>query len=291
MRSESGRLNIAIQNNGRLTGETFTLLRSCGLDFDSEGKSLRRPCRNFDLDILALRDDDIPEYVQNGVADLGIIGMNLVVEKEARVKTLARLGFGNCRLEICVPEHSAIGCVDDLRGKRIATSYPSTLAGFLRSEEMECGIVYVSGTVELAPSLDVADAICDIVSTGSTARMNGLRPLHTVLESESVLIANHRALADGRKSDLIDRLMIRIRGSIEARGRRYMMLNAPRAALENITAIIPSLRSPTVVPLADENMVAVHSVIAEDVFWDVMENLKRAVASDIIVIPIETIIG
>lgn len=291
MISRNGRLKIAIQKSGRLTAETLALLRSCGLDFDMEGKALHRPCRNFEIDILALRDDDIPEYVQDGVADIGIIGRNLIVETGACVSVLAPLGFGICRLMLCVPEHSAYREVADLRGKRIATSYTATLASFLATERMECEIVHLSGAVELAPALDVADAICDIMSTGSTARINGLRPIHTVLESESVLVANAASLADRKKRELIDRVLIRIHGRLEARGKRYMMLNAPRAALPMLAAIIPSLRSPTIVPLADENMVAVHSVIAEDVFWDVMENLKRAGASDIVVLPIETIIA
>jgi ATP phosphoribosyltransferase len=290
MRRINGRLKITLQNNGRLTDGSVALLRSCGLEFEFQKQSLYSPCRNFDLDVLALRDDDIPEYVQDGVADLGIVGENVVIERGAHVKPLGRLGFGACRLVISVPVRSPIRSVRHLHGKRIATAYPNTLTQFLRAERLRCAIVELSGAVELAPMLDVADAICDIMSTGTTARVNGLRPLLTVLESEAVLIANPRALTARDKKTLIDRLLIRISGSLQARGKRYIMLNAPRSAVPRLKKIIPALKSPTIVPLAEEGMVALHSVIAEDVFWDVMEKLKKAGASDIIVVPIETII-
>ena len=290
MIASNGRLKIALQKSGRLTDESLALLRSCGLEFEFQKQSLYSPCRNFALDVLALRDDDIPEYVQDGVADLGIVGENVVAERGARVKTLNRLGFGGCRLMLSVPVRSSIRSLARLRGKRIATTYPNTLKRFLRSHKLRCEVVELSGAVELAPTLDVADAICDIVSTGTTARVNGLRPLLTVLESEALLVANPAALADKRKRALVDRLLIRISGSLQARGKRYIMLNAPVSAIPRLKKIIPALKSPTIVPLAEEGMVALHSVIAEDVFWDVMEQLKSAGASGIIVVPIETII-
>jgi len=290
MIANNGRLKIAIQKRGRLTDDSLTLLRACGLEFEFRQESLYSPCRNFDLDILALRDDDIPEYVQDGVADLGIVGENIVREKRARVETLLALGFGQCRLMISVPQRSPIRTVQELRHKRMATTYPTTLKGFLRQHHLKAEVVELRGSVELAPTLDVADAICDIISTGTTARVNGLRPLHAVLESEAILIAHRRALTGGKKRSLIERLLIRISGSLQARGRRYMMMNAPLSAVPRLKRIIPSLKSPTVVPLAEEGMVALHSVVPEDVFWDVMERLKKAGASDIIVVPIETII-
>ncbi|MEX2088919.1 MAG: ATP phosphoribosyltransferase [Bacteroidota bacterium] len=290
MIARNGRLKIAIQKSGRLTDESVNLLRACGLDFEFSKQGLYSPCKNFDLDLLSLRDDDIPEYVQDGVADLGIVGENIVREKRARVETLARLGYGSCRLMISVPQRSSIRTIQGLRGKRIATTYPGILAQFLRTNKLKAAIVELSGSVEIAPTLDVADAICDLLSTGTTARMNGLRPLHTVLESEATLITNKKSLLEKRKKELIDRLLIRISGSLQARGKRYMMMNAPAAAVPRLKTIIPSLKSPTVVPLAEAGMVALHSVIAEDVFWDVMEKLKKAGASDIIVVPIETII-
>jgi ATP phosphoribosyltransferase len=290
MIANNGRLKIAIQKSGRLTEDSLALLRACGLDFEFQKQSLYSPCRNFELDVLALRDDDIPEYVQDAVADLGIVGENIVREKQARVETIAKLGYGHCRLSLSVPQRSSIRSVKQLRGKRIATTYPSTLRRYLRRQSIRAEIIELSGAVELAPTLDVADAICDIVSTGTTARVNGLRPLETVLTSEAALVANRGTMRDPKKKLLVERLLIRISGSLQARGKRYMMMNAPTSAVPRLKRIIPSLKSPTIVPLAEEGMVALHSVIAEDVFWDVMENLKKAGASDIVVVPIETII-
>jgi len=290
MLATNGRLKIALQRSGRLTDESIGLLRACGLEFEFQKQSLYSPSRNFPLDILAIRDDDIPEYVQDGVADLGIVGQNILREKKTRVRELLPLGFGRCRLMISVPQRSTIRTARDLKRKRIGTTYPGILQRFLTEQGVNAEIIKLSGSVELAPTLDVADAICDIVSTGSTARMNGLRPLLTVLESEAVLIANRRSLQEKAKKADIERLLIRARGYLEARGKRYLMMNAPAKAVPHLKRIIPSLKSPTVVPLADSGMVAVHSVVAEDVFWDVMENLKKAGASDIIVTPIETII-
>jgi ATP phosphoribosyltransferase len=290
MKHRNGRLKIALQKNGRLTDDSIALLRAGGLEFEFQKQSLYSPCRNFDLDVLALRDDDIPEYVQDAVADLGIVGENIIREKRARVETIFPLGFGHCRLSISVPQRARIRSLKDLNRKRIATTYPATLTRFLREQGLKAEVIELSGAVEIAPTLDVADAICDIVSTGTTARMNGLRPLMTVLTSEAVLVANHATMKNPAKRHLIDRLKIRISGSLQARGKRYMMMNAPATAIPRLRRIVPGLKSPTVVPLADEGMVALHSVIPEDVFWDVMEKLKKAGASDIVVVPIEAII-
>lgn len=290
MLATNGRLKLALQRSGRLTDETVQLLRSCGLAFEHSRQALSSPCSNFDLDLLAIRDDDIPEYVQDGVAHLGIVGQNILSEKSARTRTLLPLGFGQCRLMISVPLRSRLRSLRDLNGTRIGTTYPVTLRAFLKAQKVRAEIVKLSGSVELAPALNVADAICDIVSTGSTARMNGLRPLLTVLESQAVLVANPKSLRDKRTGPLIERLLIRIRAVLEARGKRYLMMNAPANALPKLQKVIPSLKSPTVVPLAATGMVAVHSVVAEDVFWDVMERLKAAGASDIVVVPIETIV-
>lgn len=290
MIANNGRLKIAIQKNGRLTNETIALLRTAGLEFEYQNDSLYSLCRNFDLDILALRDDDIPEYVQDGVADLGIVGENILGEKRARVQTILKLGYGRCRLVVSVPQRSEIKLVKQLNRKRIATTYPSSLAEFLASRKLTAEIVELSGSVEIAPALNVADAVCDIVSTGTTAKMNGLRSLMTVLESEAVLVANPSAMKRPKPKSQIDRLLIRISGCLQARGKRYLMMNAPLRAVPKLQRLVPSLRSPTIVPLAEKGMVALHSVIAEDVFWDVMETLKKAGARDIIVTPIETII-
>jgi len=290
MLATNGRLKLALQRSGRLTEDTVRILRLCGLTFEFSKQSLYSPCSNFNLDLLAVRDDDIPEYVLDGVADLGIVGENILRERTANRKILLPLGFGMCRLMISVPQRSSIKKVRDLSGKRIGTTYPFTLRSYLAENKVNADIVELSGSVELAPTLDVADAICDIVSTGSTARMNGLRPIIAVMNSQAVLVANPKSLRDKKKGTLIDRLLIRLRGCLEAQGKRYLMMNAPADAIPQLQRIIPSLKSPTVVPLAERGMVAVHSVVAEDVFWDVMERLKQAGASDIIVVPIETII-
>jgi ATP phosphoribosyltransferase len=290
MLATNGRMKIAIQRNGRLTDDSVALLRACGLSFEFQKQSLYSPCRNFEMDVLAIRDDDIPEYVQDGVADLGIIGENILQERGADVHVLTPLGFGGCKLMISVPQRSSVRSIADLKGKRIGTTYPVILRSFLKASNVRAEIIELSGSVELAPSLNVADLICDIVSTGTTAKMNGLRIFCTVMESQAVLVASPAAMRDKKKRALIDRLMIRVRGSQEARGKRYLMMNAPAASVSKLKRVIPSLKSPTVVPLADSGMVAIHSVVAEDVFWDVMEKLKQAGASDIIVVPIETII-
>jgi len=290
MLATNGRMKIAIQRNGRLTEDSVSLLRACGLSFEFQKQTLYSPCSNFDLDVLAIRDDDIPEYVQDGVADLGIIGENVLQERNARVHLLAPLGFGGCKLMISVPQKSAIRKVSDLNGQRIGTTYPTILKSFLKDNKVRAEIVELSGSVELAPSLNVADVICDIVSTGTTAKMYGLRTFCAVLESQAVLVANRASMRDKKKRSIIDRLMIRVHGSHEASGKRYLMMNAPADSVPRLKRVIPSLKSPTVVPLAETGMVAIHSVVAEDVFWDVMEKLKKAGASDIIVVPIETII-
>ncbi len=286
----NGRLKIAIQKSGRLTDESVELLRKCGFDFEFQRHGLYSPCRNFDIDLLALRDDDIPEYVQDGVADLGIVGENLVRERNAKVKHLTRLGYGHCKLIISVPAKSKVTTLEKLKDKRIATTYPVTLKHFLRTNKMKADIVELSGAVELAPALDVADAICDIVSTGTTLRVNGLKPLTTVLESQAVLISNPTSYGGEKKRELIERLMIRISGCLQARGKRYMMMNAPAASIERLKKILPSLKSPTIVPLAEKDMIALHTVVGEDEFWDLMEKLKKNGARDIVVVPIETII-
>jgi ATP phosphoribosyltransferase len=291
MIAKNGRLKIAIQKSGRLTDPSIDLLRRCGLDFEFQRHSLYSPCRNFDIDLLALRDDDIPEYVQDGVADLGIVGENMVRERQAKVKSLLKLGYGQCRLVLSVPERSSFQKVKDLNQKRIATTYPVTLKNYLRTNKIKADIVELSGAVELAPTLDVADAICDIVSTGTTLKVNGLRQLTTVLESQAALVANTDSYADPGKRELIERLMIRLSGCLQARDKRYMMTNPPLKSIERLKAILPSLKSPTIVPLAEKDMVALHTVVAENDFWELMENLKKNGARDIVVVPIETIIS
>jgi ATP phosphoribosyltransferase len=291
MLSTNGRLKLAVQKDGRITEDSIALLKATGLDFDMRSRALFSPCRNFPLDILAVRDDDIPEYVQDGVSDFGIVGENILTEKGANVKIVEHLGFGKCQLAICTPRGGTIRKLAALKGKRIATSYPRTVREFLESQRIQAEVVEISGSVEITPALDVADATCDIISTGSTARMNGLEVIHTVMTSEAVLISNADVSKSPEKVRDAGQLLIRFRSVLNARGKKYLMMNAPLEAVEKIKRLVPGMNSPTVVPLAHPNMVAIHSVVAENVFWEVMEKLKEAGASDIIAVNIEKIVA
>jgi ATP phosphoribosyltransferase len=291
MLATNGRLKIAVQKDGRISEDSFALLKAMGFDFDVRSRSLFSPCRNFPLDILSVRDDDIPEYVQDGVSDFGIVGENITVERGSRVEIVDRLGFGKCQLAICAPKSGSIKDLSSLGGARIATSYPRTVKRFLETNDIEASIVEISGSVEITPALNVSDATCDIISTGSTARVNGLEVVHTVMTSEAILIGNPAALLAVEKKRDIGQFTLRLRSVLQARDKMYVMMNAPVDAVEKIKSLVPGMKSPTVVPLANRNMVAVHSVVSESVIWDVMENLKAAGASDIIVVPIVKIIA
>lgn len=290
MKFNSENLKIAVQKKGRLAEPSRQILKSIGLDFEHYEGRLFSPCRNFPLDILFLRDDDIPEYVQDGVTDLGIVGLNVVQEKAAQVVELDPLGFGTCTLSIAVPRNSSFRSVYDLENKRIATSYPRVLKRFLEMKKIKARIIEISGSVEITPSLDVADAICDLVSTGSTLQINELEPIEIVLKSEAFLIANPQSLKEPKRRELTERLRVRLQGNLRARRSKYVMMNAPNEALEEIRKILPGMKSPTVMPLAEEDMVAIHSVVPEEVFWDVMEKLRKTGASDILVVPIEKMV-
>lgn len=290
MKFDGENLKIAVQKKGRLAEPSRRLLKSIGLDFEHYEGRLFSPCLNFPLDILYLRDDDIPEYVQDGVTNLGIVGLNVVQEKGAQVVEMDSLGFGACTLSIAVPRNSSFRSVYDLEDKRIATSYPRILRRFLDTKKVKARIIEISGSVEITPSLDVADAICDLVSTGSTLQINELEPIEIVLKSEAFLIANPQSLKDRQRHELTERLRVRLQGNLRARRTKYVMMNAPNGALDEIKRILPGMKSPTVMPLAEEDMVAIHSVVPEEVFWDVMEKLRKTGASDILVVPIEKMV-
>lgn len=290
MKLDGDNLKIAIQRQGRLANSSIQILKSIGLDFDHYEGRLFSQCQNFPLDILFLRDDDIPEYVQDGVTDLGIVGLNVVQEKEARVAQLDGLDFGHCTLSIAAPRKGPFRRLRDLNGKRIASAHPRILTRFLRKKKVKARVIQISGSVEITPSLDVADAICDLVSTGSTLRVNDLEPIEVVLKSEAVLISNPESLKNQKKQKLIERLRIRFQGNLKARRTKYVMMNVPETALEQIKAILPGMKSPTIVPLADTGMMALHSAVPEEFFWDVIEKLKKAGASDILVVPIEKMV-
>jgi ATP phosphoribosyltransferase len=277
------RLRLAIQRNGRLTDETLKLLRLIGLEFESYGQKLLSRCRNFPLSILYGRNDDIPEYVGLGTADLGIVGRNLIYEEHVDVVELTKLGFGYCALVIAVLRDSPYQTLDDVKGVKLATSYPNSARRFFAEHGVEPDIITISGSVEMAPSLGLADAVVELTATGSTLLLNDLRQIHTILESEAVLVANPASMADPEKRANIDRLMLRI-GAVQAAKRyKYVMMNAPKSQLDAIKAVVPGLKSPTVVPLELDGWVAIHTAIEEEVFWDCIEKLREAGASEILV--------
>lgn len=282
-------LRLAIQGSGRLTEPSLELLRGIGLDFDEHERRLFARCRNLDIELLFLRDDDIPEYVQDGVANLGIVGGNVIREQAAELTELKPLGFGRCALSLAVPEGSGLRDPSDLAGRRIATTHPRSLRRYLDGRGIDARIVQLRGAVEIAPALDVADAICDLVSTGTTLQMHELRPIDVLWESEATLVAGSETLENDPRAGLVRRLLVRMDGLLMARRLKYVTLNAPRSALPRIREILPGMRSPTVMPLADEGMVAVHAAAEEDVFWEAMERLKAAGATEILVLPVEKV--
>lgn len=282
-------LRIAIQKDGRLTDKTINLLEGIGLRFDNYKRSLMLQCRNFDVELLLIRDDDIPEYVQDGVCDLGFVGGNVTAETQADVTVLQGLDFGICRLSLAAPKDGDIQTIQDFQDKTIATSYPNLTRSFLEKHNVEANIVTISGAVEIAPRLQVADAICDLVSTGNTLKANGLEELEIIFESETEIIQTNKTLSPG-KQKLIKKFLQRIDGHLQAERSRYIMMNAPKSAVPEIKQIIPSLKSPTVMPLADEDMAAIHTVIPIEEFWVVMEELKAAGATGIVMLPIESMI-
>lgn len=279
-------LKIAIQKSGRLNEKSVELLKNCGLSFENYKSSLISAVSNFPLEILFLRDDDIPEYVQDGIADLGIVGENMISETEANVIHLQKLGFGKCTLKLAVQNNSNIEGLSGLNGKSIATSYPVTLKKFLDKNNIKADIRTISGSVEISPGLGLSDAIFDIVSTGGTLKSNGLKPFADVLSSEAVLIGSK-----GIESEpLVTELIQRIQSVLRAKETKYVVLNAEVRNLDKIVDLLPGVKSPTVVPLAESGWVAVHTVISERDFWEKISLLKNAGAQGIVVMPIEKII-
>ncbi|WP_018127954.1 ATP phosphoribosyltransferase [Balneola vulgaris] len=288
-KDSSTSLRIAIQKSGRLTDKTVNLLHGIGIDFDNYKRNLMVKARDFDVELLLLRDDDIPEYVQDGICDLGFVGANERAEKDADVTVLRGLNYGKCRLSIAVPKDGNLNEAKDFDGKTIATSYPFLTQKYFKEQGVDVKVVEISGAVEITPQLGVADAISDLVSTGGTLKANGLKELFTILESETELVQTNMELSEGKK-ELIEKFLMRIDGYQQAGKSRYIMMNAPESAIETVKAIIPSMKSPTIVPLAETGMVAIHTVIPITKFWNVMEELKEAGASDIVMLPIESMI-
>jgi ATP phosphoribosyltransferase len=281
------KLKIAIQKSGRLYDDSLRLLKECGISITNGGSKLKAEAANFPLEAYFLRDDDIPQYVEDGVADIGMAGENVVYEKKKQVEVLEKLGFGKCRLSIAVDKSQNFSA-GWLSGKRIATSYPILLQQYLDRQKINAEIHEISGSVEIAPGIGLADAICDLVSSGSTLLTNGLKEAETILHSQAVLISN-KGLRN-EKQGLLQKLLFRIRAVQKARNNKYILLNAPNDKLEDIIRLLPGMKSPTVLPLATAGWSSVHSVLQEDDFWDIIEQLKAQGAQGILVVPIEKMI-
>jgi ATP phosphoribosyltransferase len=282
------KLKLAIQKSGRLHDDSIKLLKECGIDISNGVNKLKAEAANFPIEVFFLRDDDIPQYVEDGVADIGFVGENVVFEKQKKLEITEKLGFGKCRLSIAVQRNEQYNGIQFLEGKKIATSYPVIVANFLKSNNVNAEIHEISGSVEIAPGIGLADAICDLVSSGSTLFMNGLKEAEVILQSQAVLIKNNDI--DDAKTKLLARLLFRIQSVKKAKNNKYILLNAPNDKLQEIIGLLPGMKSPTVLPLAEKGWSSVHSVLNENDFWDIIEQLKAAGAQGILVVPIEKMI-
>jgi ATP phosphoribosyltransferase len=282
-------LRIAIQKSGRLQEGSLELLRESGLSISNGKDQLKTLARNFPVEVLFLRDDDIPQYIEDNVADIGIVGENIFVEKRRKNELIKRLDFAKCRLSIAVPRSDNYTDIAWLNGKNIATSYPNIVSDFLLKHKVNAGIHEISGSVEIAPGIGLADAICDIVSTGSTLLSNGLKEVETVMHSEAVIIAS--PTLDREKRIILNKLLFRIEAVQKAKNNKYILLNCPDSAIENITSVIPGMKSPTIIPLKREGWSSLHSVVDENDFWEKIDLLKSFGAEGILVVPIEKMIA
>lgn len=286
--SKENVLKIAVQKSGRLYEDSVQLLKECGIDLRNVKDRLKTVSENFPIEVFFLRDDDIPEYVEDGVADIGIVGQNVLGEKARKVSSVEELGFGKCRLSIAVPKSMDYTDASSLQGKRIATSYPHLVAKFLKERSITASIHEISGSVEIAPGIGLADVVADLVSSGGTLFVNGLKEVETILESQAVLIAN--ANIDDQRKAILEKLLFRIRAVKKAKKNKYVLLNAPNEQLQKIIDLLPGMRSPTVLPLAESGWSSIHCVLSESEFWDKIQQLKEAGAEGILVVPIEKMI-
>jgi len=283
-------LKIAIQKDGRLTEESLKVLRTMGLDLETYSRRLFATCRNFPVEVLFCRDDDIPGYVKSGIADIGIVGQNILTEANIEAEELSKPGFGYCELVIAVPKESKVQSVKDLAGKKIATSFPNTTERYFKEQAVDVEIIEIAGAVEITPALGVADAIVDITASGSTLVLNDMRRLESIMETEAVIIKTGKQLSKD-KEELIAKMITRLNGVIDAKRLKYIMMNAPKASLEQIKQIAPGMDAPTVMELTKPGWVAVHAVMEEDIFWEVANGLKELGARGILVLPIEKLIA
>ncbi|WP_185873463.1 ATP phosphoribosyltransferase [Blattabacterium cuenoti] len=282
------KLKIAIQKSGRLYEDSIKLLKDCSIEINIGIDKLKTTALNFPLEILFLRDDDIPQYLEDGVADIGIVGKNVLLEKRKKINVKESLGFGKCRLSIAVPKSLVYKNINDLNGKKIATSYPFLVKKFFKKKCIKSDIHEISGAVEIAPGIGLADCICDLVSSGSTLFMNGLKEVETILKSEAMLASNINLTY--YKKIIMNKLLFRIRSVKKAKNNKYILLNVPNKQLKSIISCLPGIKSPVILPLSNSKCSSVHSVINENDFWKIIENLKSLGAKDILVLPIEKII-
>ena len=282
------KLKIAIQKNGRLSEKSLNLLLECGIKISNGDRKLRAEAKNFPVEVLFLRDDDIPQYVEQGVADIGILGENEVWEKDKDVLVIEKLGFANCKLSLAIPKDENYTSLEYFQNKRVATSYPKILQKYFDQKGIKVLIEEIGGSVEIATGIGLADAIFDIVSTGSTLLMNGLKEVEVVTKSEAVLISN--LSLNPEMQAILDKLLFRIKSVKNASENKYILLNAPTASVEDICKILPGMKSPTILPLAEEGWCSLHSVVKEDEFWDVIDQLKTFGAQGILVVPVEKMV-
>lgn len=286
--TDNSLLRLAIQRKGRLSEDSLSLIKECGIKFSSDTSKLKSEARNFPIEFLFLRDDDIPDYVADGVADIGIVGENVAVEKGKNIDHVKKLGFSKCRLSLAVPKEVSYPGLEFFQRASIATSYPNILRNYLRKNNLQADIHEISGSVEIAPGIGLAAGICDIVSSGSTLLSNGLKEVEVVMQSEALIIGNQNLSTE--KKDTLQKLIFRIESVQKGKNSKYILLNAPNNKLEEIIKLLPGMRSPTIVPLAEKNWSSVHSVLNEDEFWEVIEKLRAAGAEGILVVPIEKMI-
>ena len=283
------KLRIAVQKSGRLKEGSLKILKECGISIDNGKDQLKAEARNFPLEVLYLRNSDIPQYVQDGVADIAIVGENVIIEKQKEVKIIQNLKFSSCKVSLAIPKNENYTGIEYFNNKRIATSYPNTLKSYLKEKGISSEIHEISGSVEIAPNIGLADGICDIVSTGSTLFKNGLKEVEVMFNSTAVLVSNKKLSEE--KTELLNKLVFRIKAVLASKNNKYVLLNAPNKSLDKIIDILPGMKSPTVLPLAQEGWSSVHSVINESDFWNVIDQLREKGAEGILIVPIEKMIA
>jgi len=282
------KLKIAIQKSGRLNEDSLKLLKNCGISINNGTDQLKVSIDNFPIELLYLRNSDIPQYLEDGVADIAIVGENILIEKQKQVEIIEQLGFASCRLCIAVPKEIEDNSISYFEGKKIATSYPNTLTRYLKNNDVNAEVHTISGSVEIAPNIGLADGICDIVSSGSTLFKNGLRKTQVILKSEAVLAKSFTLSAE--KEEILSKLLFRIKAVLRAKNSKYILLNVQESKVETVAKILPVLKSPTVLPLAEKGWCSLHSVIDENKFWEVIDELKTAGAQDILIVPIDKMV-